>query len=454
MGKSSFYICTSCGAKHARWNGQCDVCKEWNTIIEEAPLSLGPASKSLGGRRGDSISLTNLSSNEDPPERNFTGMAELDRVLGGGLALASATLVGGDPGIGKSTLLLQAAAHCARDGKNVIYLSGEEASSQIRLRAKRLGLGDASVQLANATNLRDILATLDAECPDLVVIDSIQTIWSDNIEAAPGSLSQVRASAHELVAFSKRKGISTVLVGHVTKEGMIAGPRVVEHMVDTVLYFEGERAHQFRILRSVKNRYGPVDEIGIFEMTAMGLEEVSNPSELFLSNRGKPAPGSVVFAGVEGSRPLLVEIQALVAQSPLSQPRRTVLGLDQARLAMILAVLEARCGISFAGFDVFLNVAGGLKITDPSADLAVAAALMSARRDKSLAAETVVYGEISLSGALRPVPQVEKRLKESKKLGFTYLHIPADGKRVDIKGVTVKKHGELGEFVADRFEKR
>ena len=417
-------------------------------------MSLGPASKSLGGRRGDSISLTNLSSNEDPPERNFTGMAELDRVLGGGLALASATLVGGDPGIGKSTLLLQAAAHCARDGKNVIYLSGEEASSQIRLRAKRLGLGDASVQLANATNLRDILATLDAECPDLVVIDSIQTIWSDNIEAAPGSLSQVRASAHELVAFSKRKGISTVLVGHVTKEGMIAGPRVVEHMVDTVLYFEGERAHQFRILRSVKNRYGPVDEIGIFEMTAMGLEEVSNPSELFLSNRGKPAPGSVVFAGVEGSRPLLVEIQALVAQSPLSQPRRTVLGLDQARLAMILAVLEARCGISFAGFDVFLNVAGGLKITDPSADLAVAAALMSARRDKSLAAETVVYGEISLSGALRPVPQVEKRLKESKKLGFTYLHIPADGKRVDIKGVTVKKHGELGEFVADRFEKR
>ncbi|MCY4208109.1 MAG: DNA repair protein RadA [Roseovarius sp.] len=454
MGKSASYICTSCGAKHARWNGQCDVCKEWNTIIREAPLSAGPTSRSLGGRRGNSIDLTSLSSIEDPPERNLTGMTELDRVLGGGLALASATLVGGDPGIGKSTLLLQAAAHCARNEKNVIYVSGEEASSQIRLRASRLGLGNASVRLANATSLRDILATLDAERPDLVIIDSIQTIWLDNIEAAPGSLSQVRASAHELVDFAKRKCISAVLVGHVTKEGLIAGPRVVEHMVDTVLYFEGERGHQFRILRSVKNRYGPIDEIGIFEMTAIGLEEVSNPSELFLSGRAKPAPGSVVFAGMEGSRPLLVEIQALVARSPLSQPRRTVLGLDQARLAMILAVLESRCGISFAGLDVFLNVAGGLKITDPSADLAVAAALMSARDGKSLEADTVVFGEISLSGALRPVPQVEKRLKESKKLGFTCLHIPADGKRSDIKGITVEKHGDLGGFVAGKFEER
>ena len=295
-------------------------------------------------------------------------------MLGGGLVGASATLVGGDPGIGKSTLMLQAAASFARAGLSVIYVSGEEATAQVRMRAQRLGLADSPVKLAAETNLRDILTTLDAERPDLVVIDSVQTMWLDTVESAPGSVAQVRATAHELVSFAKKKGVSVMLVGHVTKEGQIAGPRVVEHMVDTVLYFEGERGHQFRILRSVKNRFGPADEIGVFEMTGAGLAEVPNPSALFLSDRNERAPGSVVFAGIEGTRPVLVEVQALVAPSSLAQPRRAVVGWDGSRLSMILAVLEARVGISFQGLDVYLNIAGGMRISEPAADLAVAAA--------------------------------------------------------------------------------
>ena len=279
---------------------------------------------------------------------------------------------GGDPGIGKSTLLLQATAAFARAGARCMYISGEEAAAQVRLRAARLGLSDAPVQLGAETHLRDILTTLDAERPDLVVIDSIQTMWLDTVDSAPGSVAQVRAAAHELVSFAKRRGVSVIIVGHVTKEGQIAGPRVVEHMVDTVLYFEGERGHQFRILRAVKNRFGPADEIGVFEMTGSGLAEVANPSALFLSERGTPAPGSVVFAGMEGTRPVLTEIQALVAPSPLGTPRRTVVGLDSARLSTVLAVLEARCGIPFAGMDVFLNVAGGMRVMEPAADLALA----------------------------------------------------------------------------------
>ena len=321
-------------------------------------------------------------------------MAEFDRVLGGGLVPASATLVGGDPGIGKSTLLLQAAASFARAGAKVVYVSGEEATAQVRMRAQRLGLAYSAVMLAAETNLRDILTTLEAEAPDLAIIDSIQTMWLDTVEAAPGSVSQVRASAHELTTFAKRRGVSVMLVGHVTKEGQIAGPRVVEHMVDTVLYFEGERGHQFRILRSVKNRFCPADEIGVFEMTGAGLAEVANPSALFLSDRDAPAPGAVVFAGMEGTRPVLVEIQALVAPSSLSQPRRAVVGWDGGRLSMILAVLEARAGISFAGLDVYLNIAGGLRISEPAADLAVAAALLSAREDTALPRDGVIFGEL------------------------------------------------------------
>ncbi len=451
MAKLNTFTCSACGASFSKWSGRCDACGEWNTIVEEAPLSAGPASKSLGAKRGTPITLTDLSAKETPPPRTCSGMDELDRVLGGGLVPASAILVGGDPGIGKSTLLLQAAARFAQTGLKTFYISGEEASAQVRMRAERLGLANAPVKLATATSLRDILTTLETEAPDLVIIDSIQTVWADNVDSVPGSVSQVRAAAHELTTFAKRKGASVVMVGHVTKDGQIAGPRVVEHMVDTVLYFEGERGHQFRILRSVKNRFGPADEIGVFEMTGAGLAEVANPSELFLSGRGTPAPGSVVFAGIEGTRPVLVEMQALVAPTPHSQPRRAVVGWDSARLSMILAVLEARCGIPFAGMDVYLNVAGGIKISEPAADLAVAAALLSAREDSGLPSETVVFGEISLSGALRPVGQTENRLKEARKLGFTSAIVPTGGKPGGDGGLTLTRMGDLTAFVGDVF---
>jgi len=445
------FICSACGASHKKWSGRCDACGEWNAIQEETPLSTGPGKAALGGMKGRRMALTDLRANETPPPRAGSGMAELDRVLGGGLVPASATLVGGDPGIGKSTLLLQAAASFARKGLKVIYVSGEEATAQVRMRAQRLDLADTAVLLAAETNLRNILTTLEAEAADLVIIDSIQTMWLDTVDSAPGSVSQVRAAAHELVTFAKRKGTSVMLVGHVTKEGQIAGPRVVEHMVDTVLYFEGERGHQFRILRSVKNRFGPADEIGVFEMTGAGLAEVSNPSALFLSDRDAPAPGSVVFAGIEGTRPVLVEIQALVAPSSLSQPRRAVVGWDGGRLAMILAVLESRVGISFAGLDVYLNIAGGMRISEPAADLAVATALLSAREDAALPATTVVFGELSLSGALRPVSQAENRLKEASKLGFTSAIAPSGCKIGSNSGVAVQSFADLAAFVGDTF---
>ncbi|MFD1341408.1 DNA repair protein RadA [Litorisediminicola beolgyonensis] len=446
------FACTACGNVTSKWSGRCDACGAWNTIHEERPLSSsGPAAKSLGKARGRAVALSDLGIDEPPPPRTSSGLSELDRVLGGGLVPGSAVLVGGDPGIGKSTLLLQAAAAFAGAGLKVIYASGEEASAQVRMRAQRLGLRDAQVQLAAETNLRDILTTLDAEKPELVIIDSIQTMWADNVDSAPGSVSQVRAAAHELTTFAKRRGCSVILVGHVTKEGQIAGPRVVEHMVDTVLYFEGERGHQFRILRAVKNRFGPADEIGVFEMTGAGLSQVGNPSALFLSERGTPAPGSAVFAGIEGTRPVLCEFQALVAPTPHSQPRRSVVGWDGGRLAMILAVLEARCGIPFTGLDVYLNVAGGMRITEPAADLAVAAALLSAREDSALPPETVVFGEISLSGALRPVAQAENRLKEAQKLGFTRAIVPAGGSARDTSGLTLTEMGDLASVVGSIF---
>ena len=442
------FTCTECGARHRKWMGRCEACGAWNSIIEEAPLAAGPRGP---GARGRVIELCTLQTHETPPARARSGMAEFDRVLGGGLVGASAILVGGDPGIGKSTLLLQAVAAFARAGLSCLYISGEEAAAQVRMRARRLGLGDAPVRLGAETGLRDIITTLDTERPDLVVIDSIQTMWLDNVESAPGSVAQVRASAHELVSFAKKRGVSVILVGHVTKEGQIAGPRVVEHMVDCVLYFEGERGHQFRILRAVKNRFGPADEIGVFEMTGRGLAEVANPSALFLSERGQPAPGSVVFAGIEGTRPMLTEIQALVAPSTLSMPRRTVVGLDSGRLSTILAVLEARCAIPFTGLDVFLNVAGGMKVNEPAADLAVAAALLSAREDVSIPPETVVFGEISLSGALRPVSQSENRLKEAQKLGFTSAMLPSGGKQSGETGVGLRAFGDLAGFVGEVF---
>ncbi|MBV7392857.1 DNA repair protein RadA [Mameliella sediminis] len=448
---SARFVCQSCGAVTSKWSGRCESCGEWNTIAEETPLSQGPSGKSLGQSRGRAVALTDLATKEAPPPRTTSGLEEFDRVLGGGLVPASAVLVGGDPGIGKSTLLLQAAAAFANSGLKVVYISGEEASAQVRLRARRLDLEKSPVKLATETNLRNILTTLDETRPDLAIIDSIQTMWADNVDSVPGSVSQVRAAAHELTSFAKRTGSAIMMVGHVTKEGQLAGPRVVEHMVDTVLYFEGERGHQFRILRSVKNRFGPTDEIGVFEMTGGGLSEVANPSALFLSERGQPAPGSVVFAGIEGTRPVLVELQALVAPSPHSQPRRSVVGWDGGRLAMILAVLESRCGIPFAGLDVYLNVAGGMRVGEPAADLAVAAALLSAREDTPLPADTVVFGEISLSGSLRPVGQSENRLKEARKLGFSKAILPQGGKATGSGGMSLTQMPDLTAFVGDVF---
>lgn len=445
------YTCLECGATHAKWAGRCDACGAWNSIVEDAGLASGPA-KSLGGARGKRVPLSDLSHAEPEPPRTLSGIAELDRVLGGGLVPASAILVGGDPGIGKSTLLLQAAAAFARAGGSPpIYVSGEEASAQIRMRAARLGLSDAPIRLAAETNLRDILTTLEAERPAVAIIDSIQTMWADHVESAPGSVAQVRAAAHELVSFAKKRGTAVILVGHVTKEGQIAGPRVVEHMVDTVLYFEGERGHQFRLLRAVKNRFGPADEIGVFEMTGAGLAEVANPSALFLSERGQPAPGSVVFAGIEGTRPLLVEVQALVAPSAPGSARRAVVGWDQGRLATVLAVLESRCGIGFAGLDVYLNVAGGLRISEPAADLAVAAALVSARENIALPADSVIFGEISLSGALRPIAQGEARVREAAKLGFGRAFAPEGSRLPGRSPLDIHTVANLSAFIEKCF---
>ncbi|QIE42680.1 DNA repair protein RadA [Rhodobacteraceae bacterium SC52] len=450
MVKTAAFSCTACGASHTKWSGRCEACGAWNTVVEDKPLTSGPG-RSAGLVKGRTVPLVSLAATEAPPARTESRVAELDRVLGGGLVPASATLVGGDPGIGKSTLLLQAAAAFSRRGLRAVYVSGEEASAQVRMRAQRLGLADANVSLAAETNLRDILTTLEAEAPDLVIVDSIQTMWLDTVDSAPGSVSQVRAAAHELTTFAKRRGIAVFLVGHVTKDGQIAGPRVVEHMVDTVLYFEGERGHPFRILRAVKNRFGPADEIGVFEMTSNGLAQVANPSALFLADRGDPAPGSAVFAGIEGTRPLLCEFQALIAPAPHGTPRRSVVGWDGSRLAMILAVLESRAGIPFAGLDVYLNVAGGLRVTEPAADLAVAAALLSAREDVALPAETVVFGEISLSGAIRPVSQAENRLKEAEKLGFSKAIVPKGGKAASQSSMTLSPQVDLTGFVGDFF---
>ena len=419
----SKFVCQSCGAVTSKWSGKCESCGAWNTITEEQSNETPPKGKGLkAATKAQKISLTGLSGDSDTPDRTLSGLNEFDRVIGGGFVPGSAILLGGDPGIGKSTILMQAAAALAARGKRVVYISGEEAIAQLRMRAARLGLSDAPVQLGAETNVEDIIATLKSEQSDghvdLVIIDSIQTVWSPVIESAPGTVSQVRASAQDLIHYAKSADTSLVLVGHVTKEGQIAGPRVLEHMVDTVIYFEGDRGHHFRILRAVKNRFGPTDEIGVFEMRGAGLVEVANPSALFLEAREENVPGSVVFAGLEGMRPLLVEIQALAAPSSLATPRRAVVGWDSNRLSMVLAVLEARCGLSFAGRDVFLNIAGGLKINDPAADLAVAAALISSICNQPLAPNSVTFGEISLSGAIRPVSQTGLRLKEAAKLGF------------------------------------
>jgi len=421
---ASTYVCQECGAAHPKWSGRCDACGAWNTLIEEVT---GDGATKPGGKRGAKrrLALSPLDGPMTGPDRRACGIGEFDRVTGGGLVAGSALLIGGDPGIGKSTLLLQVAAALA-NAASVVYISGEEAIDQLRMRAHRLNVRDAPVRLAAATCVDDIAATLEGPGDaEVVVIDSIQTLFTGDLDSAPGTVAQVRASAQVLIRLAKRRGFVLLLVGHVTKEGMIAGPKVLEHMVDTVLYFEGERGHQFRILRAVKNRFGPTDEIGVFEMSDTGLREVSNPSALFLAERECDVSGSAVFAGMEGSRPVLVEIQALIAPSAFATPRRAVVGWDTARLAMILAVLEARCGMAFAGSDVFLNVAGGMRIAEPAADLAVAAALASAALGRPLPAETVVFGEIGLAGEVRAVARADIRLKEAAKLGFTAAIVPA-----------------------------
>ncbi len=443
------FACQSCGTVHAKWAGRCDSCGEWNTLVEEAAAAapLGSSAKARAPRRrGRGLEFVDLAGDAPAPPRRSTGIAELDRVLGGGLAPASAVLVGGDPGIGKSTLLLQAAALAARAGAGVAYVSGEEAVDQVRGRAVRLGLADAPVRLAAETALEPVLDGLRANRPDLVVIDSIQTMWTEQLAAAPGTVAQVRACAQELVRFAKKTGAAVILVGHVTKDGQIAGPRVVEHMVDAVLYFEGERGHHFRILRAVKNRFGPTDEIGVFEMGEAGLSEVENPSALFLDTRGAPASGAAVFAGMEGSRPVLVEIQALVAPAAFGTPRRAVVGWDSGRLAMVLAVLEARCGLGFGGRDVYLNVAGGMKIAEPAADLAVAAALASSAFDVALPADCVVFGEASLSGDVRPAGRAEARMREARKLGFSRALAPAGAAGL-VPGVQAVEIARLADLV-------
>jgi DNA repair protein RadA/Sms len=444
------YACQSCGAIHSKWAGQCSACGAWNRLVEEVvsrpPGALTPAR----GSKARGLVFEGLESLSPPPPRLVTGIAEFDRVCGGGVVPGSAILLAGDPGVGKSTLLLQVCALAARRGASCAYVSGEEAVEQVRERAHRMGLADAAVKLGAETALRSIIEAIKREAFDLVVIDSIQTLWSDAHEAGPGSVTQVRACAGELVRLAKQRGVAILLVGHVTKDGQIAGPRVVEHMVDAVLSFEGERGYPFRILRGAKNRFGATDEIGVFEMSDGGLAEVRNPSALFLNEGGERAAGAAVFAGIEGSRPVLVEFQALVAPSVYGTPRRAVVGWDSGRLAMVMAVLEARCGLGFGGRDVYLNVAGGLRISEPASDLAAAAALASSVLDMALPQDCVVFGEISLSGDVRPVSRSDARLKEAAKLGFARALAPSisSGTTDGANGVAVTGVSRLSDAVA------
>ena len=442
------FVCQNCGAVTNRWQGRCDACGEWNSIVEETPAQGigGAIARKLG--KGRLFAMEGLASQTPQPPRLPTGIAELDRVTGGGFVPGSVLLVGGEPGIGKSTLLLQACAAMASAGMRVAYISGEEATAQVRLRAERLGLSGAPVELAAATSVEDIVATLGEGAGfHMAVIDSIQTMWSEVAEAAPGTVTQVRSAAQGLIRFAKTTGACVILVGHVTKDGQIAGPRVVEHMVDAVLSFEGDGAHHFRILRGLKNRFGATDEIGVFEMTQRGLAEVANPSAFFLTGRDAGAAGSAVFAGIEGTRPLLVEFQALVAPTTLGTPRRAVVGWDGSRLAMILAVLEAHAGVRLGQHDVYLNVAGGLKVSEPAADLAAAAALVSSLVGARLPRETVYFGEIGLSGAVRPVVHAPLRLKEAAKLGFSRAVGPAPGRDAEA-ALPVAAMGHVAALVA------
>ncbi len=420
--KQTQYICQTCGSAYSQWQGQCQDCHEWGTIkqeITEKFTILPTKSKN----KPPPIEMHDLQGIGEDPKRYKSQIGELDRVLGGGIVPGSVVLLGGDPGIGKSTLLLQAVAKLSENYK-CAYFSGEESVEQIRMRARRLGYQKAKLQLAALSQVERICEFMQTEQAEIIVIDSIQTVYIGQLDNAPGSVAQVRASAHEIIKTAKTKNIALFIVGHVTKDGSLAGPRLLEHMVDAVLYFEGERTHPFRILRGVKNRYATTDEIGVFDMGTQGLQEVLNPSELFLTERQNEATGSAVFAGMEGTRPLLVEVQALVTSSYLPIPRRSVVGYDGARLSMLLAVLERRLKIRFGSYDAYVNIVGGLKLSEPAADLAVAAALLSAIFDVSLPAQAVFFGELGLSGEIRRVQFAELRLREAHKLGFTQAITP------------------------------
>ncbi|MDR2158377.1 MAG: DNA repair protein RadA, partial [Holosporaceae bacterium] len=403
------FYCNECGAQYPKWLGKCEDCGQWNTIIEN--ISSGGGLKSSGGN----LKFQGLSAPQEKLDRKLSDVGEFDRVLGGGIVSGSVILVGGDPGIGKSTLLLQISAALSQD-YNSVYISGEESNEQICMRAARLGVGDSAVKLACETDIDAIINSL-GEDVDFLVIDSIQTLQSSSVDSIPGTVSQVRTCAYKLINFAKSTGTTVFLIGHVTKDGVIAGPKILEHMVDTVLYFEGERGNSYRILRAVKNRYGPCDELGIFEMQQKGLIGVSNPSVLFLTQRNENVPGSVVFSGIEGTRPILVEVQALVSRSYFSSPRRTVVGWDINRLFTVLAVIESKCKISFSDMDVYLSIAGGLKISEPACDLAAAMSLLSARSGKIIFDETFVFGEIGLTGEIRSVSRCSERIREGEKLG-------------------------------------
>lgn len=418
----TLYYCTNCGASYPKWLGKCEDCGQWNTIAEESSIS---SQKSNANK----IEFVSLSAASEIVERKKTDIAEFDRVLGGGAVPGSVILIGGDPGIGKSTLLLQASAALSAN-YSCVYVSGEESVEQVRVRARRLGVENSKIQLAAENNIEDILASLHSNI-DFLIIDSIQTLQSQVIGSAPGTVSQIRACTYQLIQFAKSTNTCVFLVGHVTKDGIIAGPKVLEHMVDTVLYFEGEKGNLYRILHSEKNRYGPCDELGIFEMKQQGLFGVENPSALFLTQRDVDMPGTAVFAGIEGSRPLLVEVQALVAKSYFNIPKRTVIGWDLNRLFMILGVLESRYKMSFSDRDVYLSIAGGLKINEPACDLSVALSLLSARANKVISRETCAFGEIGLTGEIRSVSRCNERVREAKKLGFKHLIIPAANQYVE-----------------------
>lgn len=424
--KKIVYFCQECGYESSKWMGQCPGCRAWNTFVEETVStkknsSVGGGQQS-GSRRAEPVVLKDIRLSED--ERRLTKIGELDRVLGGGIVPGSLVLVGGDPGIGKSTLLLQVCRNLALSGNSVLYISGEESLRQIKLRAERIGEFNENLQLLCETNLETIREVIERKKPDMVVIDSIQTMFHEDISSAPGSVSQVRESTNVLMQIAKGQGISIFIVGHVTKEGNVAGPRVLEHMVDTVLYFEGDRHASYRILRAVKNRFGSTNEIGVFEMRNTGLEEVINPSEFMLNGKPEHASGSVVACAMEGTRPMLMEIQALVCKTNFGMPRRTAAGFDYNRVNLLMAVLEKRIGLPLSGYDAYVNIAGGIKMNEPAADLGIVMAIASSYKNQPIAEDTIVFGEVGLSGEVRAVTMPEQRIAEAKKLGFKTCLLP------------------------------